>query len=474
MITAGFVFLALLVAVIVLDLCKRYTLTCKPVMALHALLLPHGLLFAVLGQKHLDGTLPGAVFYYTSAALLWLYVCCRVHIRPYSRRPRSSTRVRMLFGGKCLMVFSALAIPLQALFYIVMLSHDFFGAELWTVITDAVLTLVIWSSLFMNGVIRILVMTMRVSLPRKVILGFLMLLPPVNVFVLIYLMRVAGEEYEYEENKAECDIQRIETQVCKTKYPLVMAHGIGWHDWRWFNYWGRIPKELKRNGAIVYYGDQEPLGTIEYAGEQLRERVLKIIEETGCEKVNLIGHSKGGLDIRYAASLPDMDKYVASVTTVATPHRGTPVGDKAARMKEERFRRIAAVFDKRFRAFGDSNPDFYGSCMQLTTTYCKEFNERVKDVDGIFYQSYASVMKGVFSAPFLGITYLMTKKAGKNDGLVTVESAMWGEFRGALTNPRGRGISHADTIDLFREDIRGYDPREAYVEIVADLKERGF
>ena len=47
---------------------------------------------------------------------------------------------------------------------------------------------------------------------------------------------------------------------------------------------------------------------------------------------------------------------------------------------------------------------------------------------------------------------------GKNDGLVTPESAMWGEFKGPLSNRKHRGISHGDMIDLTREDYR-----ESYV-----------
>ena len=47
---------------------------------------------------------------------------------------------------------------------------------------------------------------------------------------------------------------------------------------------------------------------------------------------------------------------------------------------------------------------------------------------------------------------------GKHDGLVTPESAMWGEFKGTLSNRKHRGISHGDMIDLTREDYR-----ESYV-----------
>ena len=43
-----------------------------------------------------------------------------------------------------------------------------------------------------------------------------------------------------------------------------------------------------------------------------------------------------------------------------------------------------------------------------------------------------------------------------------------------LTNDGIRGISHGDMIDLNRQDIPGFDVREWYVELVSDLKNRGF
>ena len=37
-----------------------------------------------------------------------------------------------------------------------------------------------------------------------------------------------------------------------------------------------------------------------------------------------------------------------------------------------------------------------------------------------------------------------------------------------------RGISHADMIDLNRENIKGMDVREFYVQLVSGLREKGF
>jgi triacylglycerol lipase len=62
---------------------------------------------------------------------------------------------------------------------------------------------------------------------------------------------------------------------------------------------------------------------------------------------------------------------------------------------------------------------------------------------------------------------------GENDGLVSIESARWGEHCRVLTPTGKRGISHGDIIDLNRENIGGFDVREFYVELAQELKAMG-
>lgn len=62
---------------------------------------------------------------------------------------------------------------------------------------------------------------------------------------------------------------------------------------------------------------------------------------------------------------------------------------------------------------------------------------------------------------------------GPNDGLVAENSFPWGENFTFLTTQGKRGISHGDMIDLNRENIRDFDVREFYVQLVSGLRERG-
>ena len=409
--------------------------------------------------------------------LFALYFMVRLAVKPYRVKFDKSTvnvRIRAMYGGKILLKYTAVSLVFQTVYYIFAVKNSFWGMPkpLW--IADTVTAAIIVLGYGWNGILRIALLCRRLGIVKRVVCFLLLPVPIAGIFALVSMYRAAKAEYDYETTRKACESQRIESQVCKTKYPILLVHGLGFRDWRYFNYWGRIPRELIRNGATIYYGHQEAFATVVTNAEHIRRKVLEIIEETGCEKVNIIAHSKGGLDSRYAIAKCGIEDYVASLTTVGTPHHGSQVTDLANKLPDSLYRKVADFMDKRYKSFGDENPDFYTACHQFNSDYAEKFNEEVKDSDKVYYQSYTSVMKNVFSFDILAATYLMLRKYGRNDGLVTVESAKWGNFKGVYESKRVRGISHGDTIDLKREDYKGYDPREAYVEIVSELKEMGY
>ncbi len=113
----------------------------------------------------------------------------------------------------------------------------------------------------------------------------------------------------------------------KTKYPIVLAHGLGgWTKmFGLVDYFHGIPQELTQNGANVYATKVSSVNDTEVRGEQLLQQVKTISAITGKPKVNLIGHSHGGIDIRYVAAVaPDK---VASVTAVSSPEQGSKMAD---------------------------------------------------------------------------------------------------------------------------------------------------
>ena len=230
-----------------------------------------------------------------------------------------------------------------------------------------------------------------------------------------------------------------------------------------------------RNGAKVYYGHQEAWGTVEDNGQILREKIQEILKETGCEKVNIIAHSKGGLDSRYVISGLGMAPFVASLTTINTPHTGSKLVDFLKKLPDKVYWFVCRIIDLYFGRLGDKNPNAYAASYQLSHAYAKEFNENYPDAEGVYYQSYASLMKNGLSSKLLCIPYWVLKALdAPSDGLVTVESAAWTNFQGVVTNRYLRGISHGDMIDLTREDYKGFGVLEFYIQLAAGLKESGF
>jgi triacylglycerol lipase len=342
-------------------------------------------------------------------------------------------------------------------------------------IADVIITVLCTLTLIVNGMLRILCTSRRLNIIKRIIVGWMVFIPIVNIFVMIYACNLARDEYEHECYKVNIEKTRVDSAICKTKYPFVLIHGVGFRDFKYINYWGRIPKELIRQGATVYYGNQEAFGTVEYNAQDIKEKILDIVKETGCEKVNIIAHSKGGLDARYMVSELEMGDYVASITMMSSPHKGVKFVDIACHIPEVIYKGIAKAFNKYFKLIGDKNPDFYTATRQFSTYHSKNFNEEVKDVEEVYYQSYATVMRNLFSDYILTIPYLIVKLTeGDNDGLVSTDSAKWGEFRGILENKHYRGISHGDIIDLRRDDYKEFDVIEKYVEIVSELKDKGY
>ncbi len=267
-----------------------------------------------------------------------------------------------------------------------------------------------------------------------------------------------------------------------TKYPILMIHGVGFRDLKWPLYWGRIPAVLAGMGAELYYGQQDCWARVEDNARTIKARIRQILDETGHEKINIIAHSKGGLEARMAASSLGMGGQIASITTVGTPHRGSKTVDRLLKAPDSLFNIASFAVDNWIGLIGDTKPDFYAVCRDFSTAYAERFNRENPDVPGVFYQSFAGVMKTPLSDINLSTANLVVRCIeGDNDGLVSVASARWGERFTLLTGRTNRGVSHYDEIDFRRAPLSGKDGGEGvadicevYRDIVRGLAERGF
>ncbi len=264
------------------------------------------------------------------------------------------------------------------------------------------------------------------------------------------------------------------------KYPILLVHGMGFRDNKLVGYWGRIPNALAEMGCKVYLGNQDSNADIETNGEHLARRISQIVAETGAEKVNIIAHSKGGLDSRYAISILGAGDKVASLTTMSTPHHGSKTVDLLMRFPDPIIRFVGLCTDCCFRLLGDKKPNSYRVFRAFTTNAAAKFNTETPNYEGVLYQSYAFVMKKPFSDLFMWFPNLVVGLVeGENDGLLSPDSVKWGDFKGVYHGAGTRGISHCDEIDMRRRPLSKTpgdgisDIVELYQEIVTDLCQRG-
>ena len=137
---------------------------------------------------------------------------------------------------------------------------------------------------------------------------------------------------------------------------------------------------------------------------------------------------------------------MASLTTINTPHRGCIFADYLLEhISDAICEKVASKYNAALSLLGDSNPDFMEAVHDLTASCCRKLNTLMPDDAQVYYQSVGTKMN----------------------------RAQSGRFPLNMSYPEGRGISHGDMIDLNRENIKGFDVREFYVDLVKDLKKRG-
>lgn len=353
-----------------------------------------------------------------------------------------------------------------------------FDYEWWIIqwIFQLIIAICCQTILFWHGMIRIYSTSIQLGITHRIVSLLLGWVPIANIYYLLKMIRLVDKELIFETEKIEYNEQRANKKICATKYPILLVHGVFFRDFKQLNYWGRIPEELARNGAELYYGNQQSALSVADSAAELAERIKQIISETGHQKLNIIAHSKGGLDIRYAMEYFDIKPYISSVTTINTPHRGCGFADYLlTKISDSQQKILASGYNAALKKLGET-PDFLAAVKDLTASKCTNEFDTIPLPKGIYCASVGSYLKHATSGKFpLNFSFVLVHHFdGPNDGLVSESSFAWGEKYTYLESSGKRGISHADVIDLNRENIPDFDVREFYVQLVADLKNKEF
>ncbi|TRM65945.1 Alpha/Beta hydrolase protein [Schizophyllum amplum] len=249
--------------------------------------------------------------------------------------------------------------------------------------------------------------------------------------------RDRGETVQEEQDN-------IRKKYRSPKNPIVFCHGLLGFDSVTIgpsiaplevNHWRGIKEVLEANGAEVLITRVPATSSPVDRAKVLEQRVSEVFPG---RKVHLIGHSMGGIDCRYLTTHLTKRKFdVLSITTIASPHRGSAFADYFLEaVGQNNFPSFLGLLDLLPNGGGDGKAFEF-----LTLENMRRFNEDTPDVPGVKYYSW-----GATYAPGLIDTWkwshaVVLEKEGPNDGLVSVESAKWGTYLGTL-----EGVNHLDLV----------------------------
>ena len=287
-------------------------------------------------------------------------------------------------------------------------------------------------------------------------------------------------------------------------YPVVLMHGMsgfGQLDLGpiGITYFDGVVEDLTKKGEAVYVTIVPPFDTSQARAQALSKQIDEILKRTGKAKVNLVGHSQGGMDARLITS-PNGLGYgdrVATVTTVATPHRGSKVADAVLGLLKYLPADVIDSVTGDFLALVQktayelqTDAHLRAQVAELSESYMSTvFNPKYTDAPGVLYMSYGgrtNLRTGVgvcddgkygnqpFSVDATQLVlaplaiFLEEGKFKVNDGLVTVESSKWGVFQQCVP------ADHLKEVGQLGPAASSFDHLQLFRDIVSRIRGAGF
>jgi triacylglycerol lipase len=253
---------------------------------------------------------------------------------------------------------------------------------------------------------------------------------------------------------------------------FVLAHGFtGGVD----SFDTEIVSALEADGFAVLRDAVPPVDSVENRAAALAIQIDAFIAGQKLDRVHVIAHSMGGLDTRFLISSLGYADKITSLTTLETPHRGSPLADLALGITHSLTTSQEDALLAITKVLGPVSADQLNSALRaLAEDTAPAFNAANPDAAGVTYYSYAgfSTLFGV-SAPhdacavagvdtpspssLPGLLQLSGPIVGglglrPNDGVVPVDSARWTGFLGCIPTDHldmtGPGAVDAAELEL--------------------------
>jgi triacylglycerol lipase len=270
-----------------------------------------------------------------------------------------------------------------------------------------------------------------------------------------------------------------------------------------------IAEALQAKGATVLYPAVPAIASTREKAEAFKAAFLYIQQTTPAAKYNIIGHSHGGLYTRDAITNLSLYPYVASLTTVDSPHRGSYI-DQIMLDVVELFPMFESLVSGALPFTGDP-AKLKQNNLDLSVDYMtRVFNPNTPNKSGIYYQSFTCAYRyyDLLAALWDGIVMIVQALTGSGvsvnpndpvaiakalydvlpdlsaeayflggglgDGLVQVSSSKWGTFLGTELGPwYSKGLNHLDAVNIQPYGQK-WDAVSYWVRMVQNLKAKGY
>jgi triacylglycerol lipase len=286
-----------------------------------------------------------------------------------------------------------------------------------------------------------------------------------------------------------------------TQYPILLIHGLfGFDRIGKVELFHDVKQALRGAGARVFIPHLSATQSNEVRGDQLLAQIERVLEGTGAQQVNLIGHSQGALTARYAAAIAP--EIVASVTSVSGPNHGSELADflrKAltpGRLPEHVAATVATLFADFLSLLSGHQhlpQNAIAALNALTTEGVGAFNDKYPQglpktwggkgrelVNGVRYYSWSGTLQGDFVEKGLNavdplhgflqaFSRYFTTEAEQNDGMVGRYSSHLGKVIRS-----DYPLDHLDSLSQTAGALaKGIDPIALYVQHAERLRNAG-
>jgi len=317
----------------------------------------------------------------------------------------------------------------------------------------------------------------------------------------------AGTEVDVGLDSSTPDIPDDETTpLLGPPDPIVLAHGMGGFEYlagiEGISYFYGVRERLEAEGEVVFVTAVDPLNTTEVRGQQLADGIATYLQESHYAKVNLIGHSQGGLDARWVAH--HYPKLVSSVVTYATPNHGSKLADVVLGIVADD--RVQDAIDALVNIFGvalydelGAESSFFAPLRLFSQDGIAAFNQEITDAPDVAYYSVAGrsgnhgggldclevdrpqfILDWQFVVDPVDLLLAVPEAILRgpslldpipNDGMVRVADAKWGRFLGCVP------ADHMDEVGQLLGDAPGtsndWDHVQFFVDLVGFLRAEG-